>query len=91
LDFTKGNHRALSRLGALLDKNPRSRPTLSPADSRPSRSTLPAYHALQQQTYGEVERINAKFKENGWRPIILIDQHQEPARLRLYRAADFAW
>ena len=37
-----------------------------------------------------MERINAKFGEGGWRPIILIDSHQEPTRIfELYRAADF--
>jgi hypothetical protein len=58
--------------------------------SPPSRSQLPAYQALQQQTYSEVERINAKFAEGDWRPIVLIDEHQEPLRVfELYRAADF--
>jgi trehalose 6-phosphate synthase len=37
-----------------------------------------------------VERINAKFGEGNWRPIVLIDAHQEPTRVfELYRAADF--
>src|SRR5258708_1277851 len=38
----------------------------------------------------DVERINAKFGEGDWRPIVLIDEHQEPLRIfELYRAADF--
>jgi len=37
-----------------------------------------------------VERINTKFGEGDWRPIVLIDEHQEPVRVfELYRAADF--
>ena len=37
-----------------------------------------------------MERINAKFAEGEWRPIVLIDEHQEPLRIfELYRAADF--
>jgi trehalose-6-phosphate synthase len=90
-DFTKGIIERFHALEALLDKNPRHRGRLCLLQiAAPSRSTLPAYHTLQQQTYGEVERINAKFRENGWRPIILIDEHQEPARVfELYRAADF--
>jgi trehalose 6-phosphate synthase len=56
----------------------------------PSRGQLPAYQALQQHTYGEVERINAKFAQGDWRPIVVIDEHQEPLRVfELYRAADF--
>src|SRR5208283_5253246 len=56
----------------------------------PSRSQLPAYRTLQEQTYSEVERINSKFGEGNWRPILLIDEHQEPSKIfELYRAADF--
>ena len=37
-----------------------------------------------------MERINGKFAEGDWRPIVLIDEHQEPLRVfELYRAADF--
>jgi trehalose-6-phosphate synthase len=90
-DFTKGIIERFNALEALLDKNPRHRGRICLLQiAAPSRSTLPAYQALQQQTYGEVERINAKFGEGSWRPIVLIDQHQEPTRVfELYRAADF--
>jgi trehalose-6-phosphate synthase len=90
-DFTKGIIERFHALEALLDKNPRRRGRICLLQiAAPSRSTLPAYQLLQEQTYGEVERINAKFGEGGWRPIILIDSHQEPTRVfELYRAADF--
>ncbi len=90
-DFTKGIIERFQALEALLDRNPRHRGRISLLQvAAPSRSQLPAYQALQQQTYGEVERINAKFTEDSWRPIVLIDEHQEPLRIfELYRAADF--
>ena len=90
-DFTKGIIERFHALEALLDKNPRHRGRISLLQiAAPSRSTLPAYQALQQQTYEEVERINSKFSEGNWRPIVLIDTHQEPLRVfELYRAADF--
>jgi trehalose 6-phosphate synthase len=90
-DFTKGILERFQALEALLEQNPRHRGRIVLLQiAAPSRSQLPAYHALQQQTYVEVERINARFAEGGWRPIILIDQHQEPLRVfELYRAADF--
>ena len=90
-DFTKGIIERFHALEALLDKNPRHRGRISLLQiAAPSRSTLPAYQALQQQTYAEVERINAKFSEGSWRPIVLIDTHLEPLRVfELYRAADF--
>jgi trehalose 6-phosphate synthase len=56
----------------------------------PSRSKLPAYHALQEQTLGEVKRINEKFATANWQPIVLIDHHEEPREVfELFRAADF--
>jgi trehalose 6-phosphate synthase len=90
-DFTKGILERFQALEALLDKNPRHRGRISLLQiAAPSRGQLPAYQALQKQTYAEVERINAKFAEGEWRPIILIDEHQEPRRVfELYRAADF--
>jgi trehalose-6-phosphate synthase len=90
-DFTKGIIERFHALEALLDNNPRHRGRICLLQiAAPSRSTLPAYQQLQQQTYGEVERINAKFGEGDWRPIVLIDEHQEPTRVfELYRAADF--
>jgi trehalose-6-phosphate synthase len=90
-DFTKGIIERFHALELLLDKNPRHRGRISLLQiAAPSRSTLPAYQALQEQTYGEVTRINAKFGEGDWLPIVLIDKHQEPERVfELYRAADF--
>jgi trehalose-6-phosphate synthase len=90
-DFTKGILERFQALEALLDKNPRHRGRICLLQiAAPSRSQLPAYQTLQQQTYSEVERINAKFAEGDWRPIVLIDEHQEPLRVfELYRAADF--
>lgn len=90
-DFTKGIIERFQALEILLDKNPRHRGRVSLLQvAAPSRSQLPAYQALQEQTYSEVERINSKFAEGDWRPIVLIDEHQEPLRVfELYRAADF--
>ncbi len=90
-DFTKGIIERFHALETLLDKSPRHRGRLTLLQiAAPSRGQLPAYQALQQHTYSEVERINAKFGAGDWRPIVLIDQHQEPVRVfELYRATDF--
>ncbi len=90
-DFTKGILERFQALEVLLDTNPRHRGRICLLQiAAPSRSQLPAYYALQQQTYNEVERINSKFAEGNWHPIVLIDEHQEPLRVfELYRAADF--
>jgi trehalose 6-phosphate synthase len=56
----------------------------------PSRSTLPAYRTLQEQTTSELERINSKFRTESWQPIVLVDTQQAPEQVwELYRAADF--
>jgi trehalose-6-phosphate synthase len=90
-DFTKGIIERFQALEALLDRNPRHRGRITLLQiAAPSRSQLPAYRALQDHTYTEVGRINTKFGQGGWRPIILIDEHQDPLRVyELYRAADF--
>ena len=89
-DFTKGIIERLHALEILLDRNPRQRGRVCLLQvAAPSRSQLPAYQALQKHTLEEVERINAKFGESGWNPILLVGEHQEPQRVfELYRAAD---
>ena len=90
-DFTKGIVERFHAIEALLDSNPKLRGRVSLLQvAAPSRSKLPAYQALQRRTRSEAERINLKFGTEDWKPIVLIDQHQEPARVfELYRAADF--
>src|SRR6202166_3493565 len=90
-DFTKGIIERFHALETLLDKNPRHRDETSLLRfPPPPRGHWRQTKRLQEHTYGEVERINAKFAEGDWQPIVLIDEHQEPLRIfELYRAADF--
>jgi trehalose 6-phosphate synthase len=56
----------------------------------PSRSRLPAYRALQERTLRKVTELNDRFGRNGWQPVVLVAEHQEPDRVHeFYRAADF--
>ncbi|MDP9090282.1 MAG: trehalose-6-phosphate synthase [Pseudomonadota bacterium] len=90
-DFTKGIIERFHALEVLLDNDAAYRGRICLLQiAAPSRGQLPAYQALQQHTYSEVERINSKFAQGDWRPIVLIDEQQEPLRVyELYRAADF--
>ena len=90
-DFTKGIIERFQALEALLEINPRHLGRICLLQiAAPSRSQLPAYQALQQHTYEEVARINSKFAQGDWRPIVLIDEQQAPLRVfELYRAVDF--
>jgi trehalose 6-phosphate synthase/phosphatase len=90
-DFTKGIVERFLALEALLEKDrgTRGRITLLQV-AAPTRSKLPAYQALQTQTLSEAARINEKFGTDNWKPIVLIDHHQEPREVfELFRAADF--
>ncbi|HQR25387.1 MAG TPA: trehalose-6-phosphate synthase, partial [Steroidobacteraceae bacterium] len=90
-DFTKGIVERFLALETLFEKHPEwiGRLTFLQV-AAPSRSKLPAYQAVQQQTLDELHRVNARFGTADWQPIVLIGQHQEPAQVfELYRAADF--
>ncbi len=90
-DFTKGIVERFLALEKLFDEHPQWRGRMSLLQvAAPTRSRLPAYQALQKHTLAEAERINGKFGKNGWRPIVLVGEHQEPAQVfELYRATDF--
>ncbi|HQR49034.1 MAG TPA: trehalose-6-phosphate synthase [Steroidobacteraceae bacterium] len=90
-DFTKGIVERFQSFETLFEKQPEWKGRLTFLQvAAPSRSKLPAYQALQQQTLDELHRINARFGTPDWQPIMLIGQHQEPAQVfELYRAADF--
>jgi trehalose 6-phosphate synthase/phosphatase len=90
-DFTKGIVERFLALETLLDSDRglRGKITLLQV-AAPTRSRLPTYQALQEQTLREVDRINQKLGTASWRPIVLIDKHQEPRDVfELFRAADF--
>jgi trehalose 6-phosphate synthase/phosphatase len=90
-DFTKGIIERLQALESFFERHAEWRGRLTFLQvAAPSRSKLPAYQALQQQTLAEVERINERFGNGTWHPVVLIPEHQEPAQVyELYRAADF--
>jgi trehalose 6-phosphate synthase len=90
-DFTKGIVERFQAIEILLDRRPQLRGKVTLLQiAAPSRSKLPAYRTLQEQTLSEVERINAKFRTDSWQPIVLVDTQQTPdAVWELYRAADF--
>ncbi len=56
----------------------------------PTRSRLPAYKLIREETCSEAARINERFGNAAWKPIILIDTGLDPQQVfELYRAADF--
>jgi trehalose 6-phosphate synthase len=89
-DFTKGILERLHAVEALLEKASYLTGKFALLQvAAPSRSKLPAYQALQEQTLAEVARINARFATAQWQPIVLLAEHQEPPQVfELYRACD---
>src|SRR4029079_10914943 len=58
----------------------------------PSRTLIDRYRQLNSDVEQLVERINTRFGDGRWRPIILRRVHTEPADVfRLYRAADLCY
>ncbi len=90
-DFTKGIIERFHAMEMLLDRRPHLRGKVTLLQiAAPSRSKLPAYRTLQEQTLSEVERINSRFRTDSWQPIVLVDTQQTPEAVwELYRAADF--
>jgi trehalose 6-phosphate synthase len=90
-DFTKGIIERFQAVEILLDRRPELRAKVTLLQiAAPSRSKLPAYQALQQQTLEAMERINNRFRTDAWQPIVLVDAQQTTEAVwELYRAADF--
>ena len=90
-DFTKGIVDRLLALERLLDAEPKWQGKLVFLQiAAPTRSRLPAYQELQKQTIAEAERINARFGNATYQPVVLVTEHQDPEIVyELYRASDF--
>ena len=90
-DFTKGIVERFRAIEQLLEMRPSWRGKVSLLQvAAPTRSKLPAYQLLKQETEEAARSINERFGTETWKPIILIGEHQEPLQVfELYRAADF--
>ncbi|MBI4190798.1 MAG: trehalose-6-phosphate synthase [Betaproteobacteria bacterium] len=90
-DYTKGIPDRVAAVERLLEVEPEWRGRLVLLQvAAPSRSKLPAYIEIQRSTHEAVDRINNRFGNEDYRPIILITEQRDPAEVyELYRAADF--
>jgi trehalose 6-phosphate synthase len=93
LDYTKGIEERMRSIERLLELRPElvGRFTFLQIAS-PSRSEIERYAQLSRDVEGLVERINARFSRNGWKPIILHRRHTEPVDVfRYFRSADVCY
>jgi trehalose 6-phosphate synthase len=93
LDYTKGIEERLRAVERLFERMPELVGRFSFVQiASPSRTLIERYHRLNEDVISLVERINARFARGDWRPIILLNQHTEPAEVfRYYRAADLCY
>jgi trehalose 6-phosphate synthase len=93
LDYTKGLIEKCLALERLLEREPawRGRVVLAQI-AEPSRTSLQAYRELAARTSQVVSRINARFADGDYRPIIWLEAHHEPEDIfQFFRAASICY
>lgn len=93
LDYTKGIEERLLAVERLLERYPEFRGRFSFAQlAAPSRTKIARYQELNDAVESIAARINERFGEEGYRPILLLRTHHEPPEVfRFYRAADLCY
>ncbi|MFC4248023.1 trehalose-6-phosphate synthase [Natribaculum luteum] len=90
LDYTKGIPERLAAVERFFERNPAWRGEFTFVQkSMPSRTEIPTYQRHGEYVRSEVDRINARFEQDGWRPIVYVEEYLPRADLcALYRRAD---
>jgi len=91
LDYTKGILERLKAIEIFLQKNPTYRRHFTFLQiASPSRVDVKKYQTLATDVSSEIERINNKYKEKDWKPIIYLQKRYDHAEInKLYKAANF--
>jgi len=90
VDYTKGLLERLRALELFFEKyrSYRGRFTFVQIGA-PSRTHIRRYQDFMQEVAAEAERINHRFRSNGWQPLVFIPRHHSHEQiLPYYRAAD---
>jgi trehalose 6-phosphate synthase len=89
LDYTKGIPDRLRAFERLLTRHPEwHEQVVFVQVGAPSRDQLTRYQALGQEVDALVADVNRRFGRDGWRPVVYLHEHRQPAQLAaLYRAA----
>ena len=90
LDYTKGIIERFQAVERLLEDNPALVGRFSLLQiAAPSRSSLDEYQNFESRVRGLAQRINKRFGNGAYMPILLKIEHHDAEQLnRLYRAAD---
>jgi trehalose 6-phosphate synthase len=89
LDYTKGIPDRIRAFERLLMRHPEwLGKVVFVQVGAPSRDQLTRYQALGREVDELVTGINTRFGTDGWRPVVYVPEHREPAQIAsLYRAS----
>ncbi len=90
LDYTKGIEERLLAVERLLERYPSCRGRFAFVQlAAPSRTVIERYRQLAVAVEGVAARINERFGDSSYRPVVMLRSHHEPLEVfRYYRAAD---
>ena len=90
VDYTKGIIERFRGIERFLEKSPAYVGKFTFVQiGAPSRTTIPRYHDLVDEVEAEAARINTRFANGSWKPIVLLTRHHSHKEiLPYYRAAD---
>ena len=93
LDYTKGIEERFIAVERLLEKHPEFQGRFTFVQlAAPSRTLIERYRQLNETVEALAERINKRFAQGSYRPIVLHRAHHEPPTVfRYYRAADLCY
>jgi trehalose 6-phosphate synthase len=93
LDYTKGIEERFLAVERLLERNPEYQGRFSFVQlAAPSRSAIERYRQLDEAVEALAARINQRFGQGDYHPILLHRAHHEPPTVFMhYRAADFCY
>jgi trehalose 6-phosphate synthase len=91
VDYTKGLPERFRAIRRFFERWPEFRKRLVFVQiASPSRTRIPRYQELGEETREIVRRINADLGDRGWQPIIYRERHHDHREIqRYYRHADF--
>jgi trehalose 6-phosphate synthase len=93
MDYTKGIEEKVLCIEQLLEQYPEFIDSLVFVQlAEPSRTRLAPYRELRTRVVALIDRVNRRFATGAWRPIHLVEEHEEPREVyRLLRAAEVCY
>jgi alpha,alpha-trehalose-phosphate synthase [UDP-forming] len=90
IDYTKGLEERVRAFGRFLEKYPEYRKKVVLVQiGAPSRTHIKRYHDLMGEIDEVVEKVNWKYSDGDWKPIVYLKRQFSPEEIRpLYHLAD---